>query len=237
MHRLLALLVPALCAIGLQGAQVNCLATTSLMVDGTPFTPNMEGDANGCFINGTFGSLQTTGYIVTITASTQSDPVIDFGMNFSAGSDPLVTLSISIPYVGGPYTTIYTTASGTITDTGLLGSASALPAGSNPADIQTVLVNGSIVPTGSPQNPGCNASGTPGFSQPCGFPTGMQNPAIFATSETGTLELDEVFQLSGGASYSISGSVSFTPEPATGILLGGGLLAIAAFARRRRLSR
>jgi hypothetical protein len=65
----------------------------------------------------------------------------------------------------------------------------------------------------------------------------MQNPAIFATSSTGTLELDEVFQLSAGASYSINGSVSFTPEPATGFLLVGGLVAMAALARRRRLSR
>ena len=62
----------------------------------------------------------------------------------------------------------------------------------------------------------------------------MQNPAIFAGSSSGTLELDEVFQLSAGDSYSISGGVSFTPEPATGSLLVGGLLVFAGLAWWRR---
>jgi hypothetical protein len=209
-----------------------------LQVDSTLYTNFIisGGPPASCSISGTFGSFGTTGYVITVIASTQTDPVIDFGLNFSGQSDPLVSLKISTPYVGGPYSTIYTTSSGTLTDTGLNGTASALPAGSNPTDIQTVIVNGSMVPTASPQNPGCTASGPPGFSQPCGPPTGMQNPAIFATSSTGTLELDDVFLLSAGASYAISGSVNFTPEPATGVLLGGGLLAIAAFARRRRQS-
>jgi hypothetical protein len=194
MHRLPILIVPALFAVSLYGGTTNgcgvgSTPSVSLQVDATLYTNfNISGGPPAsCAISGTFGSFSTTGYLITVTGSTETDPVIDFGLNFSGdGADPLVTLMISNPYVGGPYSTIYTTSSGTITDTNLNGSASALPPGSS-TDIQVVKVNGSTVPTANPQNPGCNASGAPGFSQPCGPPTAMQNPAIFATSSTGTL--------------------------------------------------
>jgi hypothetical protein len=141
-------------------------------------------------------------------------------------------LTITTPYSGGPYTTLYTTGSGTITDTDLNGSASALPTGD---DIQVVKVNGNTVFIPGTQNPGCFASGTPGFSQPCGPPTAFQTDVTsLANTSTGTLELDVAYQLSVGDSYNVSGSASLTPEPATGVLLGAGLLAIAALARRGR---
>jgi hypothetical protein len=232
-HRLLVLIVATLCAVSLYGAQVTgCSA--SLTVDGTTYTTfGIEASSTGCAINGTF-SNPSAGYTVTVTASTQSDPVIDFGMNFADGStDPVVTLTISTPYTGGPFSTITTSGSGTLADSDFSGSASALP--QSGGDIELVKVNGTTVSTVSPQNPGCSFSGTPGFTQPaCGSATSQQTDGSFPT--TGTLELDVAFILSAGDSYNFTGSASFnsTPEPATGVLLGAGLAAIATLARRRR---
>jgi hypothetical protein len=232
MHRLLALVVPTLCAVHLYGGPVTG-CTASLTVDGTTYTSfGIESSPTGCSINGTFGSLLTTGYTVTVTASTQSDPVIDFGMNFSGSTDPVVTLMISTPYTGGPFSTITTAGSGILTDSDFSGSASALP--QSGGDIELVKVNGVTVSTVSPLNPGCSVSGTPGFTQPaCGPATSQQTDGSFPG--TGTLELDAAFILSAGDSYNLTGSTSFnsTPEPATGVLLGAGLVAIAALARRR----
>lgn len=236
MHRLLILIVPTLCVVSLYGEPIGCTATASLTVQATTgttiYSPFGEGNATGCFFGGSFGTLASNGYVVTLTASTQSDPVIDFGMNFDGSStDPVVTLTISTPYSGGPYKMLYTTGSGTITDTDLNGSASALPTGD---DIQTVKVNGNTVSIPGTQNPGCSASGEPGFSSPCGPPTAfLTDVASLANTSTGTLELDVSYQLSVGDSYNVSGSASLTPEPATGVLLGAGLVAIAALARRR----
>jgi len=233
MHRLLTLIVPTLCAVSLYGGPVSCAATASLMVDTTAYTLNMVGDGNVCSMSGTFGSFLTTGYVVTVTASTRSDPVIDFGMNFShSGSDPSVTLKITSPYSesGGLTPTIFTSASGILTDSSLNGTSFALPQSGN--DIETVKINGNVLVTASPLNPGCGPSGTPGI-KPCGPPTSMQTVTNLETTGSGTFEMDTAFVLSANASYNVTGSVTFAPEPATGVLLGAGLVAIAALARRR----
>jgi hypothetical protein len=242
MRRFLLLIVPTLCAAGLHGAPIGgpiqgaCGSTTAtLMVNSTPYSLAMEGTPTSCFIGGTFGTFGTTGYTITVTATTQSDPVIDFGMNFSGdGSDPLVTLQISTPYIGGPYLSLFATGSGTLTNSGTTGAASVLP--QSGSDIETVLVNGIPLVTGSPLNPGCSFSGEPqGFVQNgCGPLTTMQINGPFPS--TGTLEVDAVFNLSATGSYNVSGSASFTPEPASGVLLSAGLLAMLGLARRRLLN-
>jgi hypothetical protein len=241
MHRPFVLIIPALCAFSLYGVPIggpiSCGAgttpTITLMVDQTLYTNfNMQGNSQGCTISGTFGSALTTGYTVTVTAFTQPDPVIDFGMNFSSSGDPVVTLMISTPYTGGPFTSIYSTGAGTLTDTDGNGSASALP--QSGSDIQLVKVNGSIITQPSPVNPGCSFTGqAPFFSQACPPPTARLASGSFPA--TGTLEVDAAFILSAGDSYNVTGSTSFTPEPATAFLLGAGLLAMAGLVRRSRV--
>jgi hypothetical protein len=205
--------------------------TFTLMVNSTMYTNfNMEGSPSfGCNVNGTFGSVPTTGYQVTVSAFTMSDPVIDFGMNFADTSDPTVTLMISTPYSGGPFTSLVTTGSGTLTDVDGDGAASALPLPLSA--IEQVKVNGVTVAT---LNPGCSFSGqTAGFSQDCPSFSSLLTAGNFPSS--GTLELDVVFNLSTGDTYNVSGSTGFvtTPEPGSGISLVAGLLSMIGLAQLR----
>ena len=223
---------------GTVGGPVNCGAGTTptftLMVNSTSYTNfNMEGSSSsGCTVGGTFGSIATTGYVVTITGFTKSDPVIDFGMDFSGSSDPAITLMISTPYTGGPFPNLFTTTWGTLTDSDGNGTASAMPlAGS---DIVLVKVNNIIVPTASPQAPGCSFSGQAAlFSQACPSSSSQVTSGSFPSS--GTLEVDAVFNLSAGDSYNINGSAGFdpTPEPGSGVLMVAGLVSVVGLARRR----
>src|SRR5260370_30625007 len=93
----------------------------------------------GCNVSVTICSIDTPCIVVTISGFTKSDPVIDFGMDFSGSSDPAITLMISTPYTGGPFPNLFTTASGTLTDSDGNVSASALP--QSGSGIVTVLGN------------------------------------------------------------------------------------------------
>jgi hypothetical protein len=234
MSRLLITLGVMLCALNLNGAlSTGCGPggpTATLTVDSTTYTNFAQtGTSNGCTLSGIFGSIATTGYVVTIKAFTAADPVIDFGMNFEGSpSDPNVSLTISTPYIGGPFASLFTSSSGILSDTDNNGSASVTP--QSGIDIQTVKVNGSPIFSEGIQNPGCAFSGQPaGFSQACPDPRSQQLFGSFPA--TGTLELDLAFTLSAGDSYNVSGAV-FTPEPATSLLLAGGLVALIGLGRR-----
>src|SRR2546423_4875153 len=98
MPRVLIVLAPIVCSLGLYGGQI--LPSTSagcgpggptaiLTVDGTTFTGfTMLGTPDSCTISGTFF---TAAGPVIVRAFTMADPVIDFGMNFFGDSDPDVT--------------------------------------------------------------------------------------------------------------------------------------------------
>jgi hypothetical protein len=182
-------------------------------------------------VTGTFGSIATTGYTITVNAFTMPDPVIDFDLGLTGtDSDPAVTLTMSTPFSGGPFSSIVATSSGTLTDSDLNGTASVLPHGD---DIQSLFLNGAPV-TSPTLNPGCSFSGTEaGFSQPCPSPTSRLLSGNFPSS--GTLEVDISYNLSVGDSYDVSGSASLAavPEPATSLLFAAALLAMFVTARLR----
>jgi|SRR5579872_2061710 len=216
------------CGSGGPTAALTVAATTGT-VTYTNFT--MTGTANGCSIDGIFGTVATTGYTVSVHAFTMADPVIDFGMNFDGSpSDPNVSLMISTPYTGGPFPGVFAGSLGTLTDSDQNGSASVTPQSSG-SDIQTVKINGAPLFSEGFVNPGCSFSGQPaGFSQPC--PTPTSQPLFGNVPGTGTLELDVAFALSAGDSYSVNGSVNLVPEPGTNVLLAAGLVALIGLARR-----
>jgi hypothetical protein len=237
MRSLPVLIVSVLCAVSLYGDPCSGIEA-SLTVNETLYTLGMESNSSTCFLTGAFGSFQETGYTVTINASIQPDPVIDFGMNFEGtDGDPSVVLMISTPYTGGPFSTVSITGSGTLTDSGRMdGSASVAP--QSGSDIEIVRVNGSTISPQSPINPGCSFTGQVlGFSQLCPSATSAQVNGSFLAS--GTLEVDAAYILSSADSYNVAGSATLgaVPEPrAAGVLLGSCLLAAIALARRRRLA-
>jgi hypothetical protein len=158
------------------------------------------------------------GVTVDVSATTQPDPLIDFGMSFSG--DPVIFLEIDSPYFG---TTLLNQFGGGLTDqlshgailTGCLPPPASVEAGNCPGPfVEEFSINGTPV---AAINPGSTFTGG-------------------SVPSTGNLTLDLGFNLSGGT-VMFNGLADFTtgtPEPGTVALIGLGITALGVAGRFRR---
>lgn len=163
------------------------------------------------------------GFHVNFNATTQPDPVIDFGMSFDDSTDPPIFLSITTPYFSE---TGFNEFGDSFLDQ-LIGSGSAV---------------GTIIP---PEGLLSQFPAYPYFEEfdvnqtPVDFENSSRTQNTFIGGpfpNTGNLTLNLGFNLTlnTGASFTASGSAGFVPEPGTLGMLGAGLLTLAAFVRRAR---
>jgi hypothetical protein len=244
---LLFLLASVLFGAAIQPCPLPTCPTISFIVDGTDISSNFtaipgEGP-NGTVFHIT-GSFSNPSFSVTLDAFTQPDPVIDFGMSFDSSADPSVSLTITSPYSGGPFSGFDSSSSGQITP-GANTIGNSFVQGNFNGFIQEFFINGVLVDS---SNPGCNYTGAPGQTLPCpnvqpasfsklaqigGFPIA----SVGGFPDQGTIELAASFNISAGDHFVLSGSGILTPEPATGSLMFAGVLALAGIALRRASNR
>jgi hypothetical protein len=165
----------------------------------------------------------------------RADVILSF--SFSAlnitENPQLFTFSFSLPFMDGPYDTLVSEFSSTVTDEDDSGAAGVAP---EAAFMMMPSIDGTDV-LGAALGGGCTPIGAPGFSVPCD-PFSTVSVGV-ATLASGVLGATVSFFLSGGDSISGAGRVTLkndtvVPEPATLVLLGLGAGAVAVRRRRSR---
>jgi hypothetical protein len=164
-----------------------------------------------------------------------SDPFVDYGFSFKnlLATDVTFAIFVTTPYAGGPYTIGASTHAGAVTDappTGGSADGVVTIAPNNAAAIHLPDVDGSVF---GPIAGECSPSGLPGFSADCGLGNLFGIP--IATAASGLLNVTLQASVSAGDRYVFSGLAEITrgeegpvvPEPATGVLCGLGIAAVA----------
>jgi hypothetical protein len=165
-------------------------------------------------------NVGSTGFNVTVNATTNPDPDIDYAETVDPPTSTIVFLEITTPYFGN-----FSQFANTITDqltggasvTGCLPTPALVFAGSCPGSFfQEFSINGTPVDFRNPGEPRNVTTGA--------FPT------------SGNLTLDVGFNITGGG-ISLRGDAGSVPEPGTIGMMGAGALALAAAVWRRRHTR
>lgn len=167
----------------------------------------------------------------------RADVILSFSfaaVNF--GENPqLFTFNFALPFSTGPFNTLSSEFSTTVTDLDDSGAAAVAPADASGfmlvPDIDGTNVLAAALGTG------CAPIGAPGFSTACD-PFSTASAVVF-TLANGVLGATVSFFLSGGDSMIGSGQVTLSntvvaPEPGSLLLFGLGAGAVAARRRRSR---
>jgi hypothetical protein len=218
---------------------INCAPRARLTVDDVTvdLTAAITGGPKAFSL--TLNDLVVDGAHVSLSVRSNADPFIDYAIavkNDTAAPLPYDFTYIQ-PFVGGPYSTLFTSHSGSVTDSsnafvGTDGSVTVSVAMGSVVHQPTL--NGALV---DGLNTGCVVTMAPGGSGNCPA-NGLSATVPVSTGPTGELDVEVHFTLSAGDIYTLNGRVELfpaqVPEPATLLLIGGGALALAL--RRRRTS-
>lgn len=191
-------------------------------------------DQKGVLVYNWGNSLGDLG-ISNMTVAQKWDPFVAYGAAVTNFSAVPMTFSFifSTPYVGGPYTTLQSSHSSSVTDSGSKPDG-AIQVGLQKGftHVHSPLLDGIGILGGS-RGDGCNLTGKAGFSDTCDN-SSTPNVAILSAA-SGVLSVQLRFVLSPGDIYTANGRVEIAnpvPEPATYAMAGVALLAAALYRRR-----
>lgn len=236
----LAILALPLFAVSPVLAAVAELPAVQLTVNGSPaqLESNLSFfEEDGFWVSQFRGA--GVGWLVSDgVAAFAADPFADYSFSVKNFTDSTLTfqLSLSTPFIGGPYNVLTTTHSSTAEDGDILPDGKVTIGTSTFSFIHNPQIDGNVV-TGAQISAGCSLIGAPSFSGPC-QPSGSPVIVPISTGKTGTLAVVLAFTVSPHDSYSAYGTndMSFVPEPDTSVqlLAGVGLLLLLAARRRTR---
>ncbi len=163
---------------------------------------------------------------------------IDYFLHAVGGSDiTSFTLTLTLPFVHGPYTGLNTSHSSDITDGGAAQLATVAAGVSEYSFIHTALLDNTIV-AGGEISKGCADNGLAGFTLTCQVPLTQSNLPV-APGGDGNLGVALSFTVSPHDKFSFNGNVSLVgavvPEPTTYLSILAGLLGLFGVIVRRRI--
>lgn len=178
--------------------------------------------------------MLTAVLLVTLASVASAGPIdpfvaFSYGVVNSSASPVTYTFDFVTPFTGGVYTYARTIFVDVLINTAFKGTSAVSPSG-NPFIMES-YVNGVQI-AGFGRGTGCTAAGPSFFCQ--SGAVGALGPIPYLSTVTGTLEVKGAFTLTPNSQYTLTGRTDlFAPEPASMMLLGSGVLGIAAVLRRK----
>jgi hypothetical protein len=211
---------------------------TSVSLPATPFTAGTGGVCSFASTPGIPFFTSANLVLQSLGVTAFNDPYLNYSATFQNPGNTTMTYTLTetLPYTGGPYTSVSDSFADNVTDGDANGSVTiGRPAGTN--FIAQPIVDGTNV---DGINKGCTVTGSPGFSGPGCVTSNTMNTVPYTTLTSGNFGITLNFTLSPGDTYAFSGRVSLqsgVPEPASWSAMGLGLgvvLGLAYYTNRRK---